>query len=74
MTKMTSAVKKMTVECGDAGEATMAAAKEVSRNQKGSSHVGLMSQFDSLSLLFSPALNFLFFFSISFFIVHFSGL
>jgi hypothetical protein len=55
----------------------MAAAKKVRRNQKGSSHVGLTSQSDSLSLLFSPALFFLIFLiclSLSFFIVHSAGL
>ena len=69
-----SAAKKMTEQDVDAGEATMAAAKVVSSNQKGSSHVGLMSQFDSLSLLFSPALALLTFLSLSFFIAHASGL
>ena len=69
-----SAAKKMTEQVGDAGEATMAAAKVVSRNHKSSSHVGLMSQFDSLSLLFSPALFMLTFCLLSFFIVHSSGL
>ena len=63
----------MTEQDGDEGEATMAAAKVVSRNHKSSSHVGLMSQFDSLSLLFSPAVIFMFFFSLSFFLVHSSG-
>ena len=69
-----SAAKKMTEQDGDAGEATMAAAKEVSRYQKGRSHVGPMSQFDSLSLLFSPALFLLTFCLLSFFIVHSAGL
>ena len=64
----------MTEQDGDAGEATMAAAKVVSSNQKGKSHVGPMSQIDSLSLLSSPALSLLFFFSLSFLPVQSSGL
>jgi hypothetical protein len=69
-----SAAKQMTEQDGDEGEATMAAAKVVSRNHKSSSHVGLKSHFDSLSLLFSPAPSLLTFFSLSFFIVHSAGL
>ena len=69
-----SAAKKMTEQDGDAGEATMAEAKVVNSNQKGKSHVGPMSQIDSLSLLFSPALIFLICLSLSFFLVHSAGL
>ena len=55
----------------------MEAAKKVSTYQNGSSHVGLKSQNDSLSLLVSPVLAFLIFlifFSLSLFIVHSAGL
>ena len=61
-------MKKVKVEKGDAGEATMVAAQKVSKYQTGSSHVGLTSQFDSLLLLFLPALAFLTFFSLPFFV------
>ena len=64
----------MVEQNGDSGDATMEAAKKVSKYQIGSSHVGLKIQNDSLSLLVSPALAFLIFLSLSFFLVLYAGL
>ena len=63
----------MVEQTGDAGDATMDAAKKVRKYHTRSSHVGLKSQNDSLLLLFSPALAFLIFLiflSLSLFLVH----
>ena len=52
----------------------MDAAKKVRKYHNGSSHVGLKSQNDSLSLLVSPALALFTLLSLYCFIVHASGL